>query len=671
MINIIKRNYPPARLLWIDLLLFKFILAEYPYIKAIRILRKTILMLVPILLFSIESNGQQSVSPNDQKSDSEIIFLLLSEADSVKQHNRLKAINLTIRAVEISDKKKLTPESAKANFILGKLYHDQSNFSKAIDHYQQALQYYKMLDDKNGIAKSVNNIATCLKQQGNYHKALEKYLEAYEIYRETENTDGFAAVCNNLGDLYFTVNQTEKALELFNQSQKLFSEIGDSLNAKNSIANKGAIYFEQGKKDSALICFRSCMKYEISLGDSSGLSKTLISIGDVYHYLNKVDSAIGYLERAVEISKKQLSKENLAIAYNNLGALYKYSEKYKIALAYYDSCITIASEYNFINQLENSYFNKAEIFEKLGKYRQALNFYQQFEQIKTSLLFEQNLITETEAIFLKQNQENKILKLERIKDKRRLQTILLLASISFLVILMLSWYRVNQFRNKEKIANAIAREQEKQFKAVLEAQENERKRIAGDLHDSVGQLLSVTKYNISELADVIKTKSSDEQELITNSMGMLDKACIEVRNISHNLMPGSLIRLGLVSAIKELLHGFNNSEKLIIEFNSPENYNRLSEKVELAIYRIVQEILNNAIKHAKAHLIKIDLQIIQSNLNLIIKDDGIGFNPDIIKVSNGIGWKNINSRLSMVNGTLKVKSGENKGTEISVIIPLI
>jgi signal transduction histidine kinase len=209
------------------------------------------------------------------------------------------------------------------------------------------------------------------------------------------------------------------------------------------------------------------------------------------------------------------------------------------------------------------------------------------------------------------------------------------------------------------------------FIAVIEAQELERKRIAGDLHDSVGQMLSLSKLHLSEIIDSSEAISDENSQMLVRSAQIIDEACQEVRNISHNLMPGPLIRLGLTSAVKELVRKINTSKKVHAVFSSNLNDERLNEKVEISVYRIIQEVLGNILKHSGASEIKIDLDKNDNELLILsIKDNGIGIEKEKITTSTGIGWKNIYSRLSIINGTMDVDSVRNQGTEIKIKVIL-
>ena len=156
--------------------------------------------------------------------------------------------------------------------------------------------------------------------------------------------------------------------------------------------------------------------------------------------------------------------------------------------------------------------------------------------------------------------------------------------------------------------------------------------------------------------------------MLQNSLTIIDEAVNEVRNISHNLMPTALMNYGIIEAIAGLLVKINDSKQIEVNFNK-QNFNiTLNKETEITLFRIIQEVINNMLKHSKAKIIDIVLSDEESILNLIIKDNGVGFNTSEIENSKGIGWQNIYSRVSMLNGKIFVSSHIGKGTEVFITI---
>jgi signal transduction histidine kinase len=205
---------------------------------------------------------------------------------------------------------------------------------------------------------------------------------------------------------------------------------------------------------------------------------------------------------------------------------------------------------------------------------------------------------------------------------------------------------------------------------VIEAQEKERKRIAEDLHDSLGQMLSTIKLHMVSIEDSEAMNSTENKGVLNNAIGYIDDACNEVRNISHHLMPGALIRLGLIPALGDIIENINKTNKVEINFTNNGFEKRLNESTEINIYRIIQELIRNTIKHSQATKIDINMSRENNHISLTIEDNGKGFDTSKISESEGIGWKNIYSRLAILNGKINISSEINRGTKISIFLKM-
>ncbi len=234
--------------------------------------------------------------------------------------------------------------------------------------------------------------------------------------------------------------------------------------------------------------------------------------------------------------------------------------------------------------------------------------------------------------------------------------VLLALSVLFFFIT----YQKRLLKKQLELNETRARQQEETIQNTISAQEKERKRIARDLHDEVGAMLSVVKLNVSRIEK--KSEEPAAKELAAETKIYLDEVITQVRRISRSLLPPSLEKLGLYFALEELASWINKAEQIkIICWKNGEQF-RFDHKKELAVFRIVQESLNNAIKHSGADLIKINVRFsINNNLMISISDNGKGFNIEE-KMSTGLGLKNMESRTLIMNAKLKIKSAPGKGT---------
>lgn len=179
-------------------------------------------------------------------------------------------------------------------------------------------------------------------------------------------------------------------------------------------------------------------------------------------------------------------------------------------------------------------------------------------------------------------------------------------------------------------------------------------------------MLSTARLNVAGLEDSVLAENKPD---LDRALKIIDDACVEVRSISHNMMPSALIRLGLIPAINELVNNINATKALKIDFTNNVDAS-VGKSLDITIYRVVQEVLNNMIKHAKADHISMSILKIAGELEIIMKDNGIGFDTNMLKESKGMGWKNIFSRVSMLDGNIKLESEPKKGTMIYIKLKL-
>jgi len=342
---------------------------------------------------------------------------------------------------------------------------------------------------------------------------------------------------------------------------------------------------------------------------------TLHKQGVLLSLNGKNKKALKVQKKVFEISKtKSLinhqmeASSELAELYFKLGA-YNKAEKYaKATLGQAESMGAKEARSNALKVLYK--INKAN-----GNVTDALAYYEKYAQVRDSIYNVETaeLISEYEARYQAEKRKKEILELNRknqqqeivlLEERKTKQTQLLVFGVSFIVLLsgtFITYLKVKT--NKEK---DIANLKEKRFHDVIEAAEMERKRIAGDLHDSVGLMLATTKLNLNELEDSILFKEAkDEKNILEHTLDLIDETSTEVRNISHNMMPGALIELGIHAAVKGLVKNINQLDNFAADFESRGNEIELLEMKRIAIFRIIQEITGNTLKHAGANKISI------------------------------------------------------------------
>nr|MBZ1357057.1 sensor histidine kinase [Dyadobacter fermentans] len=242
------------------------------------------------------------------------------------------------------------------------------------------------------------------------------------------------------------------------------------------------------------------------------------------------------------------------------------------------------------------------------------------------------------------------------------------------MIAFVMYYQKRRFEEEKKISDIEKNYNRLLLDTALNSEETERRRIAQDLHDDIGTMLSLTKLSLNQLGKLVANSGDEKEEsIMKKSQSLVEETILHVRRITRDLVPTTLERFGLMEAIEEFIHKLEEDNNLIIAFQSnTEEFPRQGQKLELTLYRIMQELVNNAIKHASCTKIDIVLEIDEEMIGLRVTDNGVGFDPEKIKESNlaGLGLLGIESRLAIVNGTVQYEQPAKGGSSAIARIPV-
>jgi signal transduction histidine kinase len=280
-----------------------------------------------------------------------------------------------------------------------------------------------------------------------------------------------------------------------------------------------------------------------------------------------------------------------------------------------------------------------------------------------------------DAVFESQNREKKITVLEqekelqqlRLKQKNNFNYILIVSATTLLIISLLSYrnYRQKQRLQQLRINELETEKQLTATEAVLKGEEQERTRLAKDLHDGLGGLLSGVKFSLSNIKDNLII-TPDNMAVFERSLDMIDASIRELRRVAHNMMPEMLTKFGLDEALKEYCNILNGTRLLKVNYQSLGMEARLDKSLEIIVYRIIQELLNNILKHASASEAFVQLVRETNRLNVVVEDNGKGFDTAILEKNKGAGWMNIRSRVDYLKGQRDIHSEAGKGTLVNI-----
>ncbi len=560
-------------------------------------------------------------------------------------------------------------EKIKAYILLT----EQLNFSNptaTITVAQKAIDLAAKKNDSVSIALIIRNKGLAYSSTGKRDTGILHYLQAANIFERHNAKSEQASVYNLIARMHRKNQEHEKALFYYDMAMKIYENLKDKDGIATINNESGVVYEYMGNYDEAIRRYKASLAYRKESKDSIGLAYSLSFLGGSYFYKNETALSESYHKQALAIRER--IKDSFALAYNyaDLGYLYKQLKRYPESVKNYNKAIEIGKANNILDILKSCYEDVADVYSATGNYKMAYESNELHNKIKDSLFG----IEKAKQIQLLSTQYETAKKEQRIAEqelqisKRNYW----IAGISGLLILLsllgYSYYKRYKLKQQSKLQQEVLKQQELATKAVLEAEENERKRIAAELHDGVGQMMSAAKMNLSAMENEIAFNNESQKTAYEKALSLVDESCKEVRTVSHNMMPNALIKAGLASAVRDFIDKIDD-RVIKVDLYTEGLKERIDSNTETVLYRVIQECVNNTIKHAKAN--HLDISIIKDNegISITIEDNGKGFNTSDTSKFEGIGLKNILSRINYLKGEIEWNSAPGKGTLVSIHIP--
>lgn len=501
----------------------------------------------------------------------------------------------------------------------------------AMEHFFEALKKSEKADDKLMMVKAQHNIGWAYMELNRFTEAITHFKQAIQTSQEQKLVSKIPVTFNNIASCYGSLNQYDSVFKYGGRGV----EIAHSTNNYQAEANGwfilGTAYTNQKKYREALDCYLKAKPIREKIGDTFYIVSDMAVLAELYAMMNNTSEGLKIGKEALRIANK-----------NNLQA--------KLPMIYK----AIAMNY-----------------EQNGDYAAAANMYKQMNLLKDTLY--ENASTQSLAeMQTKYETEKK----ERIIQQQQFnlrQKNYLIAAVTVLTLIgaFIVWlfYNRNKLKQEAKLQAAIHQQQQMASAAVLEAEEKERQRIAKDLHDGVGQMMSAAKMNLSAFENELTFANTEQQHAFERIIELVDESCKEVRTVSHQMMPNVLIKSGLAKAVAEFL---DKIDQRVIKVNlHTEGLNeRIDENTEIVLYRVMQESVNNVIKHSGAARLDIALIKDEAGIRATIEDNGKGFDTDAPGETAGIGLKNMRARIEYLQGTIDIDSSPGNGTLVAIHVPV-
>ena len=626
-----------------------------------------------------------SISPLQAQNDS-----LLQIVRSSQTHDTLKAkaygdlsfesrssssdqaYAYALASLHYAKKANHTASLAQAWNDLGIIYYDRALYDSALFCYETAMPLRKKMGDLKGLGGLYNKIGIVFQSRGQFVDAMRAQLQSLRYYDSLGWDYGIAYAQNNIAVLHYNLGSPDKALEYYQKSADLKLKIGDKDGYGGTLSNMGNVYHDQKKYREAIHTYLLALDYIDTTRNKYYLASTLNNLGNVYSKINKFDSAFYYVKKGLLIREAAGDKKGMVSSLSQLGNLYVTTFDYKNGLPFLERALELAREIHVIKDHKDVLISLAAAHYVQGNYKVAYEYLSEGKQLNDSI-FSESLSRSVSELQIKYETERRIRENLELKSAREVQDADLAAKglqvrflvTGLLVILLLFVLIFQLYRNKQRqtLAASIKSMEQKRFRSILETEEKERARIARELHDGLSQLIVSAKLHV----DAVEAPD-DEKVFLTTAANLLNESLEEVRNISHDLMPGALLRLGLQNAIMESVERITGNHKIEIVTELKVDKNP-SEDISLALFRIYQECLSNMIKYSGASKIVVHLHEDVTGIILQMEDNGKGFDTRLIEASKGIGWDNIHFRVNLFKGRFEVKSSAEQGTRIEVRIP--
>ncbi len=529
--------------------------------------------------------------------------------------------------------------------IIGQCYESINKEDSAFFFYKKALKEYKKIGNKKNEAEINLEIFSLLDSQKKLSVNPTPYFNAFYEYAINSNSkEMLAKAYNNLGITNFSAKNVEIPKEYFIKSLAIYIDIDSIKQQANLHSNLAVLHINRTKK---------------------------------------FDSARLYLNNALQLLKQdnKTDHEELFYVYNNIGNSYLKESKYDKAIIYFTRADSIVIKTYSLNKKRLLYENLVQAYAGLKKYDSTYAFMKKLDSIKEQLnITKQNTLIND----VKEKYDNEKLRSENLALdlKRTTNRNLLFAALGMLILgsIIFSLIQKNTKR-KQRIAEQereieiqktekVLKEQElNTIDAMLVGQEKERKKLAEDLHDSVGATLAAAKLQFNHLSQH-RDKLDTMDELFSKTSILLDDAYAEIRDMAHLKNSGVIAKNGLLPALQKLAKNASSAHGLQVIVENFGLEQRLESTKEITIFRIVQELITNIIKHAEATEASVSLTPHEDELSIIIEDNGKGFIPRMIIDKSGMGLASIERRVEHIDGTMEIDSTPGNGTTILIDIPL-
>lgn len=513
----------------------------------------------------------------------------------------------------------------KFYILKGQCYVKKTQFGPALASFDKAVKVAEARGDEASRTSTLISIGWAYMEDGKPAEAIRFFSEVLRGQPGADYPHRALLLCN-IAASYNTLGKFRLAEIYARRGVATARASGSNVDLANGLNILARSLYRQGRLEAAIPPLKEAAKARAKVADPSMLASDYLELADLYTKNGQPTEAIAWARKAEAISSRQANSLKLAAVYQTLSSAYEAVGDHRRAVHYLQKLLAQK------DSLADDHYNRA--------------FAEMQVQFETQKKTAENL---------RLKKENLEARLHNAHQQRWLLglgagVVLLLASGTYISTLMKSRYTT-------RLALAQLQEQKQRTLAVMETEEKERRRIAGDLHDGVGQTLAAAALQL--------TKARKGQLSLDKVDELINQACSEVRSLSHQVTPELLLHHGLVRAVEQTVDRLNEaSDATLFTLFTDVTEPLRDELASLTLYRCFQELSANILKHAQATEVTVQLSLEAGEAELMVEDNGVGFDPE--RAAYGLGLKNMQSRLALFDGGLEVDSTPGKGTTVTV-----
>ncbi len=609
---------------------------------------------------------KQITHPSWTTADTARIIYLVQNGSGMLYRDLDSALRLLEEAETLSRRTGFEDGIGYALAFKGVVFSYKGDYKKSFTAYREALPYCLSAQYiKTALPSLYINIGVSYRGNGKYELANYYYFKALQYLQQCcPGHRDIITIYNNLAVVQTGLKNHSRALEYVLHAITLSKAVNNKGLLSSSALNAGAIYAMTGQYDSAGIYYESALQIATEIGHTDKQQSILTNIGNLYFETGKIEEAISCYREAIRLGNNTHLLHSTIMPAYELGKALAQLKQYEEAEQILQKAIGQANLAGMTTNLEEAHKTLSRVYEATGRYREALKQYQAYKDINDSLTDVDRIrtISEVETRYLVEQKDKQIAesKLELSEQKRKLERNQLLTAAIVIFGLLCAGGGIILYRYRQKIEKRTR--DMSYLKALIAGEEKERDRIARELHDGIGGMLTGMQLRIGAL---VEKRLATQQELkrLAETASDVGK---EIHKTARNLTPQILQHYNLYQALMHYCEQFEANGSLHIDLQFMGDTDSLDKSLELSLYRVIQELIQNIAKHARARHAAIQIRSEGAMLYISVEDDGEGFSTT--SAGKGLGLQHVHNRIQTMNGYCTIESTPGRGTAVYIEI---